>query len=158
MRITVLAVDDVFDTGLASILDTFEIANVFGGEPRFDVTVASPRARVRTHHGFSVPVVEPPARTDLVIVPALACKEPDTILAALGRSDVAALVECVRTYARRARISAACRNGGTTYSAFIAAMGKAGITLDRKVLSEMAILDPAGFTALLKQVGLAAAA
>lgn len=57
-----------------------------------------------------------------------------------------------------ARISAACRNGGTTYSAFINAMSKASITLDRKVLSDMAISDPNNFTALLKQVGLAAAA
>ena len=56
------------------------------------------------------------------------------------------------------RISAACRNGGTTYSAFIAALGRANITLDRKVLSEMAISDPDGFSALLKQVGLSAAA
>ena len=57
-----------------------------------------------------------------------------------------------------ARISAACRNEGTTYSAFIAALGTAGITLDRKVLSDMAITDPAGFSALVKQVGLAPAA
>ena len=56
------------------------------------------------------------------------------------------------------RISAACRNGGTTYSAFIAALGQANITLDRKVLSDMAISDPDGFTALLKQVGLSTAA
>ena len=54
------------------------------------------------------------------------------------------------------RISAACRNGGTTYSAFIAALGHANITLDRKVLSEIAITDPDGFTALLRQVGLSA--
>ena len=56
------------------------------------------------------------------------------------------------------RISAACRGGGTTYSAFIAALNKANIELDRKVLSEMAIADPDGFTALLRQVGLPAAA
>ncbi len=52
-----------------------------------------------------------------------------------------------------ARINAACRNGGTTYSAFIAALGKSGIEMDRKVLSDIAIHDPAGFTSLLKQVG-----
>ena len=55
------------------------------------------------------------------------------------------------------RISAACRNCGTTYSAFIAAMNKAQIDLDRKVLSDMAITDPDSFTALLRQVGLPAA-
>jgi large subunit ribosomal protein L20 len=51
------------------------------------------------------------------------------------------------------RISAACRNGGTTYSAFINQLTKSGISLDRKVLSDMAIHDAAGFTALLKQLG-----
>jgi large subunit ribosomal protein L20 len=56
------------------------------------------------------------------------------------------------------RISAACRNAGTTYSVFIAAMNAANVSLDRKVLSDMAISDPAGFDALLKQVGLSAAA
>jgi transcriptional regulator GlxA family with amidase domain len=55
-----------------------------------------------------VPVVAPPARTDLVVVPALACKQPATIMAALARPDVIALVECVRTYAKRARVAAAC--------------------------------------------------
>lgn len=53
------------------------------------------------------------------------------------------------------RISAACRNGGTTYSAFIAALDKSGVELDRKVLADMVVHDPAGFTALLKQVGVA---
>jgi large subunit ribosomal protein L20 len=56
------------------------------------------------------------------------------------------------------RISAACRIEGTTYSAFIAAMGKSGIELDRKVLSDLAIVDPAAFTALIAQVGLSAPA
>jgi large subunit ribosomal protein L20 len=52
------------------------------------------------------------------------------------------------------RISAACRNEGTTYSAFIAALNTSGIALDRKVLSDMAIVDAAGFAALVKQLGL----
>ena len=56
------------------------------------------------------------------------------------------------------RISAACRNEGTTYSAFIAELTKSGIALDRKVLSDMAITDPAAFTALVKQLGVAPAA
>ena len=57
-----------------------------------------------------------------------------------------------------ARISAACRSGGTTYSAFIAALNTANVGLDRKVLSDMAITDPSGFTALLRQVGLGSSA
>ena len=47
------------------------------------------------------------------------------------------------------RITAACRNHGMLYSRFIHALKKAGIELDRKVLSEMAIRDPGGFTELI---------
>ena len=50
------------------------------------------------------------------------------------------------------RITAACRIHGILYSRFIHALQKAGITLDRKVLSEMAIRDPAGFTHLVDSV------
>ena len=53
-----------------------------------------------------------------------------------------------------ARISAAVRQHGLTYSRFMHAMKKANIQLDRKVLSEMAIKDPSGFdqlTAIAKQ-------
>jgi large subunit ribosomal protein L20 len=47
-----------------------------------------------------------------------------------------------------ARINAACRQAGLTYSVFVAALKKAGILLDRKVLAEMAVRDPAGFAKL----------
>jgi len=46
------------------------------------------------------------------------------------------------------RINAAARLNGTTYSRLIGGLIKAGITLDRKVLSELAINDAAAFTAL----------
>lgn len=108
MRICLLVVDDVFDSGLATILDTFEVANELGGTHTFDVVVASPRARVKTHHGFVVPVVKPPPRADLVIVPALACKMPETIVAALARTDVDALCEQLAKYAGKAKLAAAC--------------------------------------------------
>ncbi|HEX4416954.1 MAG TPA: helix-turn-helix domain-containing protein [Kofleriaceae bacterium] len=112
MRIAVLALDDVFDTGLASVLDTFDAANELAGSQamRHEVMIVSPRARVRTHQGFLVPVVAPPRRPpDLVIVPALACKQPDTIVAALGRADVADTVEILqRWHARGTRLAAAC--------------------------------------------------
>ncbi len=49
------------------------------------------------------------------------------------------------------RISAACRSRGITYSAFINALGKAGVTLDRKVLSTIAIDDPAAFDKIVEQ-------
>src|SRR5260221_6666720 len=89
MRICVLVTSDVFDTGLAALLDTFEVANELAGECRFEVTVASPRPGSRTHHGFSIPSGPLPARApDLVVVPALACKQPETIVAALDRPEV----------------------------------------------------------------------
>jgi large subunit ribosomal protein L20 len=50
------------------------------------------------------------------------------------------------------RINAAVREFGLTYSAFINGLAKAGIEVDRKVLSEMAIHEPAGFKAIVEQV------
>ena len=50
------------------------------------------------------------------------------------------------------RISAAVRAEGMTYSVFMNGLKKAGITLNRKMLSEMAIHDPAGFSELVKKV------
>ncbi len=46
------------------------------------------------------------------------------------------------------RISAACKINGMNYSTFINGLKKADISLNRKVLSEIAINDAAGFTAL----------
>lgn len=46
------------------------------------------------------------------------------------------------------RINAACRQAGISYSVFMAALKKAGVTLDRKVLADIAATDPAGFAKL----------
>ena len=46
------------------------------------------------------------------------------------------------------RINAACREAGLSYSVFVAALKKAGILLDRKVLAEVAVRDPAAFAKL----------
>jgi large subunit ribosomal protein L20 len=48
------------------------------------------------------------------------------------------------------RINAGARLNGTTYSKLIAGLKKANITLDRKVLSELAVNEPAAFTAVVK--------
>ena len=50
-----------------------------------------------------------------------------------------------------ARISAGCKANGMNYSTFINGLKKAGVTLNRKMLSEIAIADPAAFTALTDQ-------
>jgi len=49
------------------------------------------------------------------------------------------------------RISAAAKMNDMNYSTFINGLKKAGVTLNRKMLSEIAIADPAGFTALTEQ-------
>ncbi len=49
------------------------------------------------------------------------------------------------------RISAACKLNGMNYSTFMNGINKAGITLNRKMLSEIAITDPAGFTAIAEK-------
>lgn len=49
------------------------------------------------------------------------------------------------------RISAACKMNGMNYSTFMNGLNKAGITLNRKMLSEIAINDAAGFTALTEK-------
>ena len=49
------------------------------------------------------------------------------------------------------RISAAARAEGLTYSTFMNGLKKATIMLNRKMLSEIAIADPAAFTALVEK-------
>ena len=49
------------------------------------------------------------------------------------------------------RINAAARINGLSYSRFMNGLLKAGITLDRKVLADIAVHDAAGFTALVEK-------
>jgi large subunit ribosomal protein L20 len=49
------------------------------------------------------------------------------------------------------RINAACRAAGVSYSKFMHGLKAAGITLDRKVLAEVAAKDAVGFTALVEK-------
>ena len=49
------------------------------------------------------------------------------------------------------RLSAACRQRGIMYSRFIPALLEAGIELNRKVLSDIAISDPATFDAIVEK-------
>ena len=50
------------------------------------------------------------------------------------------------------RISAACKLNGMHYSTFMLGLKKSGIEMNRKMLSEMAIHEPAAFTALCEKV------
>ena len=49
-----------------------------------------------------------------------------------------------------ARIGAAAKQNGTSYSKFMGGLKKAGVELDRKVLSNMAIIDPNSFSQVVK--------
>ncbi len=49
------------------------------------------------------------------------------------------------------RINAAVREQGMTYGSFINGLTKAGVEVDRKVLSDLAVNEPAAFTALVDQ-------
>lgn len=48
------------------------------------------------------------------------------------------------------RINAASRLGGLSYSTFIAGLNQAGIKVDRKILADMAVQDPRGFSRLVE--------
>ncbi len=54
------------------------------------------------------------------------------------------------------RINAAARQNGTTYSQLIAGLKAAEIEVDRKMLAEIAVNDPAAFTALVEVAGASA--
>lgn len=49
-----------------------------------------------------------------------------------------------------ARINAGARANGMTYSVFMNGLKKAGVELDRKVLADMAVNDPAAFAAVVE--------
>jgi large subunit ribosomal protein L20 len=51
-----------------------------------------------------------------------------------------------------ARINAALRQRGQKYSRFIHALKESGVDLDRKILADLAITDPKGFSYILKSV------
>ncbi|RLA16576.1 MAG: 50S ribosomal protein L20, partial [Gammaproteobacteria bacterium] len=49
------------------------------------------------------------------------------------------------------RINAAARDNGLSYSRLINGLSKAGITVDRKILAELAVNDPQAFTSVAEQ-------
>jgi large subunit ribosomal protein L20 len=51
-----------------------------------------------------------------------------------------------------ARINAGARQNGTTYSKFIAGLKSANISLNRKMLAELAVNEPKAFTAVINEV------
>src|SRR5262245_56147984 len=116
MRIDVLVLNGVFDTGLAAVLDAFATASELAvaqglTSVAFDVSLVGPRRHARTNQGFTVPVSpgngRPPG--DWVVVPAIAARAPDPLAAALATPEAQTAARLVRQRAESgALVAAAC--------------------------------------------------
>jgi transcriptional regulator GlxA family with amidase domain len=116
MRVHILALDGVFDTGLALMMDAFKTANELAEMTaltslRFDVTLVGARKSVKTSQGLTVPVTPVSERMtpDLGVVPAIGFKMPGPLVEALARPDMKDTSRILRTWAdRRITVAAAC--------------------------------------------------
>src|SRR6185295_13406632 len=112
MRIDVLALDGVFDTGLTALLDVFSTGNeLSGGKQPLRVRTVGVRRRVRTDLGLVVPVQAADDRNppDVMVAPALGTKMPPALEAALQRRDVRDAVDLLRERSTHGiRMAAAC--------------------------------------------------
>jgi len=117
--IAVLVLGEVFDLGLAAVLDTFATADELArggaaGEqdaPIGEVTCVGVRRNVRTARNMHIPVVaaRPGRRPDVVVVPALGCKTTETLRAALARPDILDAAALLRDWsAKGTLVTAAC--------------------------------------------------
>ncbi|WP_321917017.1 GlxA family transcriptional regulator [Burkholderia cepacia] len=116
MRLSILALEGLFDTGLTVLLDTFAMANELAAAqgfaaPPFDVGVIGVRRRVRTAHGLSM-LAEPASsarHADWVVVPAPGIRQPERLIEALERPDVRDAMAHLRAWhADGVGVAAAC--------------------------------------------------
>jgi transcriptional regulator GlxA family with amidase domain len=116
MRIHVLALNGVFDTGLAAILDAFGTANALAAMTgisslRFEIKVMGLHKRITTAHGLSMPVIAAArAQTpDAVVMPAILHMKPEPLVQALAGSEVREAGAVLRKWSvRGALIATAC--------------------------------------------------
>ena len=115
MRLCILALNDVFDTGLSTLIDAFGTANELAEAAgltslRFNVSIVGVRASVKTGRGLAVPVRAVGRRTpDCAIVPAIGFKMPEALDAALARPEVREATGVLQRWARGgATMAAAC--------------------------------------------------
>jgi transcriptional regulator GlxA family with amidase domain len=132
MKISLVAYDGVFDSGLSALLDVLDTANALRGQldnppPAWEVTTVAPRRRVRTGLGHSV-TAEPLALAegcDLLLVPALAEREPEALVTFVAGRDARPVRDAV----------AAARDRGTPlYSACTGTflLAESGVLDDRR--------------------------
>jgi transcriptional regulator GlxA family with amidase domain len=115
MKVLVLALSNVFDTGLAIVLDAFQTANELAemsgfASPRFDVKIVGLRAKVLTSQGLTVPVHRIGGNgPDCVVVPAIGYKMPEPLERALMTREVQDAAARLQDWARAgATVAAAC--------------------------------------------------
>jgi transcriptional regulator GlxA family with amidase domain len=116
MRLAILALDGVFDTGLTVFLDTFAMANELAAvrgfsAPTFDVKLVGVRKRIRTAHGLSTSVEAASAlrRPDWVVVPAPGSRQPDRLIEVLERRDACEAMTYLRAWhGKGVGVAAAC--------------------------------------------------
>jgi hypothetical protein len=107
MKIDVLTVNGVFDTGLAAVLDAFATANQLAvtqglKSVAFDVSVVGLRRQVRSNQGFTVPVLPAkgrPAPRDWVVVPAIGERTPEPLAEALAKPETQAAARLLGQWA-----------------------------------------------------------
>jgi transcriptional regulator GlxA family with amidase domain len=116
MKIDVLGLNGVFDTGLAAVLDAFATANELAAAQKlssvgFEVRLFGLRREVRTNQGFTV-AVSPAGKcapADWVVVPAIGARTPEALSAALTTREAQTAARFLREWADRgARVAAAC--------------------------------------------------
>ena len=116
MRIFVLALEGVFDTGLTTVLDSLTMANSLActtgiATAGFDITVVGMRPQVHTALGMQVPIrdVTDAPTPDWVVVPALNRTTAEALVPLLGKDDVVDALGALRAWrSGGARVAAAC--------------------------------------------------
>ena len=113
MRIHILALNGVFDTGLAAVLDAFGTANVLAemtgiSSLRFEMKVVGLHKSITTAHGLSMPVIAAVrAQTpDAVVMPAILHMKQEPLLRALAGSEVRAAGAVLRKWSARGALTA----------------------------------------------------
>jgi transcriptional regulator GlxA family with amidase domain len=113
MRIHVFALDGVFDTGLAAVLDAFGTANALAemtdmSSLRFHIKVVGLRKSVTTARGLSMPVISAVrARTpDATVMPAILHMRPESLVQALASSETREAGAVLRNWSGRGALTA----------------------------------------------------
>ncbi|MEW1615932.1 MULTISPECIES: helix-turn-helix domain-containing protein [unclassified Streptomyces] len=116
MKVSLLVTDQVFDSGLAAVMDVLHMANELRGElqhppPSWDMTLVSPRGAVGSANGHVIDAVPPgdAPRPDLLVMPGAGPKKPAPLLRWVASADLRPERETLRrTRAEAIPLAAAC--------------------------------------------------